>query len=78
MSEKEKDKDNESEFKVKDRRRFDAEGNIKSDDEEENSDFSPTHGEPQGAPKEGESGGEINFATFILAVMSKKEAGSSK
>ncbi len=56
------EKDNESELKVKDKRRFDAEGNIKSDPDEENL------GEPQGDVKDGESGGEINFATFIFSL----------
>ena len=61
------EKDREPELKVKDKRRFDAEGNIKSDEEEDVS-FSSVHGEPQGAPQEEESGGDINFATFIFSL----------
>ena len=61
------EKDREPELKVKDKRRFDAEGNIKSDEEEDVS-FSSAHGEPQGAPQEEESGGDINFATFIFSL----------
>lgn len=62
------EKDHDPELKVKDKRRFDAEGNIKSDSEEEDIDFSSVRGEPQGAPKEGESGSDINFATFIFSL----------
>jgi len=60
------EKDREPELKVKDKRRFDAEGNIKSDEEDVS--FSSAPGEPQGAPQEEESGGDINFATFIFSL----------
>ncbi len=61
MSDKEK---KEEELKISDKRRLSPEGNLNKTDSEEKMEF----GETQGGPQEGESGSEINFATFIFSL----------